>query len=230
MVKCRPMKFARADRSLIAWMLYCCVLFNVFACSIGHGQMVGMQLNGIGGQFCTVDPRTQAPSRPTPPMKTCPRCPRRLVVRCAPPAAWARRSTPASTSRCCRNPMRHRRPSCWPPTSLLASPGPRLTRARPPPSPDPFAFRSAPATVSPRRYGRLCIAFKPSFSGFNHETFTPVGGPVRLPACLRLGASSWPRPPLMENQLPSLACPWISPAAWLRAWVERAGNPRRRWP
>ncbi|MCF5311540.1 DUF2946 domain-containing protein, partial [Pseudomonas lurida] len=55
------MKLARADRSLIAWMLYSCVLFNVFACSIGHGQMVGMQLNGIGGQFCTVDPRTQAP-------------------------------------------------------------------------------------------------------------------------------------------------------------------------
>ena len=50
MVKCRPMKLARTDRSLIAWMLYCCVLFNVFACSIGHGQMVGMQLNGIGTQ------------------------------------------------------------------------------------------------------------------------------------------------------------------------------------
>ncbi|WP_454842166.1 DUF2946 domain-containing protein [Pseudomonas hormoni] len=55
------MKLARTDRSLIAWMLYCCVLFNVFACSIGHGQMVGMQLNGLGGQFCTVDPATQAP-------------------------------------------------------------------------------------------------------------------------------------------------------------------------
>ncbi len=25
--------------------------------------MVAMQLNGIGGQFCTVDPRTQAPKR-----------------------------------------------------------------------------------------------------------------------------------------------------------------------
>ncbi len=62
MVKLRPMKLARADRSLIAWMLYGCVLFNVFACSIGHGQMVGMQLNGISGQFCTVDPRTQAPA------------------------------------------------------------------------------------------------------------------------------------------------------------------------
>lgn len=46
----------------MAWMLYCCVLFNVFACSIGHGQMVGMQLNGIGGQFCTVDPATQVPA------------------------------------------------------------------------------------------------------------------------------------------------------------------------
>ncbi|WP_273820743.1 DUF2946 domain-containing protein [Pseudomonas asplenii] len=55
------MKLARTDRSLIAWMLYCCVLFNVFACSIGHGQMVGQQLNGIGGQFCAVDPGTRAP-------------------------------------------------------------------------------------------------------------------------------------------------------------------------
>jgi hypothetical protein len=51
------MKLARSDRHLIAWMLYCCVLFNVFACSIGHGQMVGMQLNGIGGEFCSTDGR-----------------------------------------------------------------------------------------------------------------------------------------------------------------------------
>ncbi|AWY39789.1 DUF2946 domain-containing protein [Pseudomonas putida] len=55
------MKFSRSDRSLLAWTLYCCVLFNVFACSIGHGQMVGMQLNGLGGQFCSVDPATQTP-------------------------------------------------------------------------------------------------------------------------------------------------------------------------
>jgi hypothetical protein len=60
------MKLARTERSLLAWMLYCCVLFNVFACSIGHGQMVGMQLNGIGGQFCAVDPQTQAPSPVSP--------------------------------------------------------------------------------------------------------------------------------------------------------------------
>ncbi|WP_185066784.1 DUF2946 family protein, partial [Pseudomonas protegens] len=55
------MKFARSDRSLVAWMLYCCVLLNVFDSSIGHGQMLGMQLNGIGGPFCSVDPATQAP-------------------------------------------------------------------------------------------------------------------------------------------------------------------------
>ncbi|SEC07613.1 Protein of unknown function [Pseudomonas saponiphila] len=62
------MKFARSDRSLVAWMLYCCVLFNVFACSIGHGQMLGLQLNGIGGQFCSIDPATRAPlSQPADP-------------------------------------------------------------------------------------------------------------------------------------------------------------------
>ncbi|WP_065259754.1 DUF2946 domain-containing protein [Pseudomonas bananamidigenes] len=60
------MKLPRSDRSLLAWMLYCCVLFNVFACSIGHGQMVGMQLNGIGGQFCTIDPGTRAPLTSSP--------------------------------------------------------------------------------------------------------------------------------------------------------------------
>ena len=56
------MKFARTDRTLMAWMLYCCVLFNVFACSIGHGQIVGMQLDGLGGQFCAVDPATEPPA------------------------------------------------------------------------------------------------------------------------------------------------------------------------
>jgi len=60
------MKLARSDRTLIAWMLYCCVLFNVFACSIGHGQMVGMQLNGVGGQFCSVNDRPQTPVHSTP--------------------------------------------------------------------------------------------------------------------------------------------------------------------
>lgn len=47
------MKLARTDRSLIAWMLYCSVLFGAFACSIGHGQMAGLQLSGIDGGYCS---------------------------------------------------------------------------------------------------------------------------------------------------------------------------------
>ncbi|HBX56256.1 MAG TPA: DUF2946 domain-containing protein, partial [Pseudomonas sp.] len=49
------MKLARTDRSLIAWMLYFSVLFSAFACSIGHGQMAGMQLSGLDGQYCSFD-------------------------------------------------------------------------------------------------------------------------------------------------------------------------------
>lgn len=49
------MKLARTDRSLIAWMLYCCVLFSAFACSIGHGQMAGLQLSGIDGGYCSAE-------------------------------------------------------------------------------------------------------------------------------------------------------------------------------
>lgn len=45
------MKFTHADRSLLAWTLYGCVLFNLLACAIGHGQMVGVQLSGLGGAF-----------------------------------------------------------------------------------------------------------------------------------------------------------------------------------
>lgn len=47
------MKMTRADRSLIAWMLYASVLFSAFACSIGHGQMTGLQLSGIDGAYCS---------------------------------------------------------------------------------------------------------------------------------------------------------------------------------
>ncbi|MEB0048509.1 MULTISPECIES: DUF2946 domain-containing protein [unclassified Pseudomonas] len=47
------MKLTLADRSLVAWTLYFCVLFNVFACGLGHGQMTGLDLNGVGGQFCS---------------------------------------------------------------------------------------------------------------------------------------------------------------------------------
>ena len=49
------MKLRHSDRSLIAWSLYFCVLMNLFACGLGHGQMMGQQLNGIGGLFCSVD-------------------------------------------------------------------------------------------------------------------------------------------------------------------------------
>lgn len=52
-VKVAGMKLARADRSLIAWTLYFCVLFNVFACGLAHGQIMGLKLNGVGGQFCS---------------------------------------------------------------------------------------------------------------------------------------------------------------------------------
>lgn len=44
----------RQDRSLIAWMLYACVLFNLLACGIAHGQMSGLTLNGAGGLFCSL--------------------------------------------------------------------------------------------------------------------------------------------------------------------------------
>ncbi|MBS7690804.1 DUF2946 domain-containing protein [Pseudomonas lalucatii] len=46
------MELARTDRSLIAWILYFGVLFGAFACSIGHGQMAGLQLSGLDGQYC----------------------------------------------------------------------------------------------------------------------------------------------------------------------------------
>jgi hypothetical protein len=54
------MKLLHFDRSLIAWALYGCVLLNLFVCGLGHGQMLGQQLNGIGGAFCSVD-GSQAP-------------------------------------------------------------------------------------------------------------------------------------------------------------------------
>jgi hypothetical protein len=48
------MKLTRHYRSLLAWTLYACVLFNALACSIGHAQMVGLQLSGISGMSCAV--------------------------------------------------------------------------------------------------------------------------------------------------------------------------------
>jgi hypothetical protein len=49
------MKLTRTDRRLLAWMLYFSVLFSAFACSIGHGQMAGLQLSGLSSQYCSFD-------------------------------------------------------------------------------------------------------------------------------------------------------------------------------
>ncbi len=49
------MNLARTERSLITWILYFSVLFSALACSIGHGQMAGLQLSGLGGQYCSFD-------------------------------------------------------------------------------------------------------------------------------------------------------------------------------
>ncbi|MBJ7548167.1 DUF2946 domain-containing protein [Pseudomonas sp. OA3] len=49
------MKLARQDRSLTAWVLYFSILFSAFVCAISHGQMAGMQLSGLDGQYCSFD-------------------------------------------------------------------------------------------------------------------------------------------------------------------------------
>ena len=36
-------------------MLYFSVLFSAFACSIGHGQMAGLQLSGLSSQYCSFE-------------------------------------------------------------------------------------------------------------------------------------------------------------------------------
>ncbi|MEH6500632.1 MAG: DUF2946 family protein [Pseudoalteromonas distincta] len=42
----------QSRRAHIALMLYFCVMLSAFHCSMGHGQMSGMQLNGAGILFC----------------------------------------------------------------------------------------------------------------------------------------------------------------------------------
>lgn len=46
------MTHSSAHRPHIAWTLYFCVLFNVFVCGLGHGQMAALEITGVGGQFC----------------------------------------------------------------------------------------------------------------------------------------------------------------------------------
>ncbi|TBU93264.1 DUF2946 domain-containing protein, partial [Stutzerimonas kirkiae] len=47
------MNQARKHRSLTAWMLYFSILFAALGCALGHGQMAGLQLSGLGGQYCS---------------------------------------------------------------------------------------------------------------------------------------------------------------------------------
>ncbi|WP_188982191.1 DUF2946 domain-containing protein [Pseudomonas matsuisoli] len=43
------------QRLLVAWLLMLCIAVNVFACSVGHGQGMGLALSGIfDGGFCTL--------------------------------------------------------------------------------------------------------------------------------------------------------------------------------
>ncbi|WXL26760.1 DUF2946 domain-containing protein [Ectopseudomonas mendocina] len=49
------MKLRQSDRRLLAWMLYFSVLFSALVCSLGHGQMAGLQLSGLDGQYCSTD-------------------------------------------------------------------------------------------------------------------------------------------------------------------------------
>lgn len=49
------MKLARKHRSLIAWLLYFSILFSAFVCAISHGQMAGLQLSGLDGQYCSFE-------------------------------------------------------------------------------------------------------------------------------------------------------------------------------
>jgi hypothetical protein len=52
------MKFSRHDHSLIAWLLAASLLFNLLACGVARGQLSGLQLSGIGGQFCSISTGT----------------------------------------------------------------------------------------------------------------------------------------------------------------------------
>ncbi len=49
------MKLARKHRSLTAWLLYFSILFGAFVCAISHGQMAGLQLSGLDGQYCSFE-------------------------------------------------------------------------------------------------------------------------------------------------------------------------------
>jgi hypothetical protein len=47
------MKLSPSRRAATAWMLYLCILSNLAACAIAHGQYAGLELSGIGGLYCS---------------------------------------------------------------------------------------------------------------------------------------------------------------------------------
>lgn len=47
------MKLSPLHRAATAWMLYLCILSNLLACAIAHGQYAGLELSGIGGLYCS---------------------------------------------------------------------------------------------------------------------------------------------------------------------------------
>ena len=49
------MKLSCTTRVLFVWSLYFSVLFSAFACSIGHGQLSGLQLSGMDAGYCSLD-------------------------------------------------------------------------------------------------------------------------------------------------------------------------------
>jgi hypothetical protein len=48
------MTLTPAQRPFVAWLLYFSILFNVPTCGLLHGQMMGMQLSGVGIVFCSL--------------------------------------------------------------------------------------------------------------------------------------------------------------------------------
>ena len=129
-----PMENARTRRSLTAWMLYACVLFSLFSCGVHHGQLSGLQLIGLGGQFRALDSFAGHAGSPVDDglsdslpggwvnLLQCPLCGSlALGIAFLLGLAWlrlGRRAHPRLGRTCPRLPPRH----CWPPANPRASP------------------------------------------------------------------------------------------------------------
>lgn len=119
------MTFIHRQRSLIALLLYSCVLFSSFACALGHGQSSGLQLSGLDQRLCSSsDTGSQAPALPGP-MATydCPLCANHSPLPTA-ASGWtldllAWRPSPPALS---HNPVALLSASTWPPSSPRAPP------------------------------------------------------------------------------------------------------------